>query len=121
MASGVSLCMLCVCVCGEFNVLVCGVCGLAFAIVWFVVLWFAVICDVMCGVVWFVLFVCVPVLCVCVLFVICCVMVYGVSFFLCPFCVCMCRICLRIFMAAQCVMLEIWCGCVLLCVRFAFI
>ena len=42
-----------------------------------------VVCDVLCGVVWFVSFVCVPLLCVCVLFVICCVMVYGLSVSLC--------------------------------------
>ena len=39
-------------------------------------------CDVVCGVVWFVSSVCVPLLCVCVLFVICCV-VYGLTVSLC--------------------------------------
>ena len=37
----------------------------------------------MCGAVWCVLFVCVPVLCISVLFVVCCVMVCGLSSVLC--------------------------------------
>ena len=86
--------MACVCV---FYVFVCGVCGLSFNVVWFVVVWFVAACWLSCGVVWFVLFVCVPALCACVLLVICGVMMYGLSYF----CVCVfvfaCVGCVRVF------------------------
>ena len=60
-----------------------GVCLMLYGIV--------VVCDVLCGGVWFVLCLCVPLLCGCVLCVICCVMVYGLSFPLCAsVCVCVC-------------------------------
>ena len=49
----------------------CGVRGLLFDVVWFVVVWFVAVCDVLCGVVLFVLCSCAPILCVCVLFVFC--------------------------------------------------
>ena len=72
MVYGVCLCGSCVCLGVLFNVLVCGVCGLAFDVAWFVVVWFVVVCDLMCGAVCVVLFVCVLVLCACVSGVMCC-------------------------------------------------
>ena len=46
MVHGLCLCVLCICVGVSFNVLVCGVGGL-----WFDVVWLAVVCDcVMCAV-----------------------------------------------------------------------
>ena len=40
---GLCLCVLCVCVAVPFNVIVCGVIGVTFGVVWF-----AVVCDVLC-------------------------------------------------------------------------
>ena len=89
---GVVVCCACDVVCdgAQFVIVcfVCGVCGLLFDVVWFVAVWFLVGCDVLRGVVWCVLFVCVPRLCVCVLFVLCCVMVHGLSSSLCA-CLCL--------------------------------
>ena len=64
-----------------------------FGVVWFVVAWFAVVCDLLCGVVWFVLFVCVPDLCACVLFVFC----------VCPF------LCLRVLNVLVCLECGLMC------------
>ena len=69
---------LCVCLCGSFNVVVCGVCGILCDAVWCVVLFVmrllcvcvffhvfvGVVCDLSCGDVWFGL-VCVMFVCVC--------------------------------------------------------
>ena len=76
------VCVLRVCVAVSFNVLVCNVCALLFEVAWCVVAWFVAVCDFMCGVVWFVLFVCSGVVC-CALFVRCCLMVNGLCVFVC--------------------------------------
>ena len=54
-----------------------------FVVALFVVVWFGVVCDLLCGVVRVVLFV--FLCCVCALFVICCVVVCGLSFCVCVF------------------------------------
>ena len=96
MVYGLWLCVLRVCVGVSFNVLVCGVCVIMFEAVWYVVVWFVAVCDLLCGGVWFGLCVCGIVLCVCASLVICCVRAYGLSlFFVCVF-VSACVECVRV-------------------------